>query len=123
MAKSIRIDPFLLIMRINIKATDMTPSLRTYIDEKFGSLAKFVKHFDETGEAEIWLEVSRTSKHHRHGEVFRVAADLRLPRHILRAEEYAEDVRKAIDQSRKVLHSEIEKYRTKFVKPKRGGMK
>ena len=110
-------------MKINIKADDMTPSLRTYIEEKFGSLTKFVKHFDETGEAAIWLEVSRTSKHHRHGEVFRVTADLRLPRHILRAEEYAEDVRKAIDRARKVLHLEIEKYRTKFVKPKRTSSK
>ena len=108
-------------MKINIKATDMTPSLRTYIEEKFGSLTKFIKHFDEAGEAAIWLEVSRTSRHHRHGEVFRVAANLRLPRHILRAEEYAEDARKAIDQAKNILHAEIEKYRTRFVKPKRGG--
>lgn len=107
-------------MKINItKASDMTPSLQTYIDDKLGSLAKFVKHFDERGEAEIWLELSRTTEHHRKGEVFKVAADLRLPKKILRAEEYAEDIRVAIDHARNTLHLEIEKYKTKLEKPRR----
>jgi ribosomal subunit interface protein len=107
-------------MKINItKASDMTPSLRTYIDNKLGSLAKFVKQFDETGEAEIWLEISRTTEHHRKGEVFKAAADLRLPKKILRAEEYAEDIRVAIDHARNTLHLEIEKYKTKMENPRR----
>lgn len=99
----------------------MTPSLQTYIDEKLAPLARFIKKFDETGEAEIWLELSRTTRHHGKGEeVFLAAADLRLPGKILRAEEHAEDVRKAIDMVKDTLRLEIEKYKTKFVKPKRG---
>jgi len=100
-------------MKINIKkTTDLTPSLSTYIDSKLMPLAKFVKEFDDTGEAEIWLEISRTSKHHRKGEVFFAAADLRLPHKILRAEGYATDIRKAIDQARTTLRQEIDKYKT-----------
>ncbi|HVM76890.1 MAG TPA: ribosome-associated translation inhibitor RaiA [Candidatus Paceibacterota bacterium] len=107
-------------MKINItKTSDLTPSLMTYIEDKLGGLAKFVKHFDETGEAEIWLEISRTTEHHRKGNVFKAAADLRLPKKILRAEEYAEDIRVAIDRARNTLHLEIEKYKTKLEKPRR----
>lgn len=108
-------------MKINItKTTDYTPSLEIYIQEKLASLAKFIKKFDETGEAEIWLEISRTTRHHHKGEVFLAAADLRLPHKILRAEEYAEDARKAIDRARDTLRLEIEKYKTRFLKPQRG---
>jgi ribosomal subunit interface protein len=101
-------------MRIHIKkAIDLTPSLETYIDNKLMPLAKFIKHFDETGEAELWLEISRTTRHHRKGEVYKAGVDLRLPKKILHAEEYANDIRTAIDLARDAVRSEIEKYKTK----------
>lgn len=107
-------------MKINIKAsTSLTPALRVYIERKLAPLAKFVKRFDETGGAEIWLEVSRTTHHHRKGDVFVAAADLRLPKKILRAEEYAEDARTAIDRAKDMLRLEIEKYKTRFLDAKR----
>ena len=110
-------------MKINIKKTTdlITPALETYIEEKLAPLAKFVKQFDETGEAAIWLEISRTTRHHRKGEVFLAAADLRLPHQILRAEEYAEDIRTAISQAKATLQMEIDKYKTKFLEHRRGG--
>jgi len=111
-------------MRINIKnAIDRTPSLETYIDKKFAPLTKFIKQFDETGEAEIWIEISRTTRHHRKGEVYFAAADLRLPKKIVRAEGYADDIRTAIDQMKDTLRLEIEKYKKKLVEPRRGGRK
>lgn len=109
-------------MKITIKkTTDLTPSLETYIEEKLAPLGKFVKKFDDTGEAAIWLEISRTTQHHRKGEVFKAAADLRLPHKILRAEEYADDIRKAIDQAKDTLRQEIDKYRTRFMGHPRNG--
>jgi len=103
-------------MKINIKkSSDLTSVLQDYIDDKLSSLAKFVKHFDETGEAEIWLEITRTTKHHKKGEVFKAAVDLRLPKKILRAEAYEKDIRTAIDQARNTLRLEIDKYKTQFV--------
>jgi hypothetical protein len=46
-------------MKINIKKTDdlITEPLDAYIEEKLLPLAKFVKQFDDSGEAEIWLEL------------------------------------------------------------------
>src|SRR5258708_650299 len=104
-------------MKITIKKTfDLTPSLSLYIENKLSPLAKFVKHFDETGEAQIWLEISRTTRHHRKGDVFMAAADLRLPGKILRGEAEAENIRKAIDLVKQELQSEITKYKTKLMK-------
>lgn len=109
-------------MNINIKKNlDLTLALRIYVEKKLAPLAKFIKKFDETGEAELWLELSRTTRHHgKGGEVFLAVADLRLPRKILRAEEYADDIRKAIDQARGTLYVEIEKYKTRLEKSERG---
>ena len=96
---------------------EITPPLQVYIEEKLVPLAKFIRKFEDAGEAELWLELSRTTRHHQKGgEVYLVVADLRLPRKILRAEEYAEDVRKAIDQVKDTMRLEIEKYKTKFAK-------
>lgn len=110
-------------MKINIKKTAdlVSPALDVYIEDKLAPLAKFVKQFDETGEAEIWLEISRTTHHHHKGEVFFAAADLRLPHKILRAEEYADDIRKAIDRIKDTLRIEIDKYKTQFLEHPRGG--
>ena len=108
-------------MKINIKKfEDLTDALEAYVESKLAPLAKFVKHFDETGEAEIWLEASRTTKHHKKGELFKVAIDLRLPKKILRAEAYEEDVRTAIDRARDMLRLEIDKYKKQFVEVKKG---
>jgi len=102
-------------MNITIKKTlDVTEPLETYIEEKLLPLAKFVKPFEKNGEIELYLEVSRTSAHHRKGdEVFMACADLRLPGKVLRGEAMASDIRKAIDELRNILHMEIEKYKTK----------
>ncbi|MDE2019422.1 MAG: ribosome-associated translation inhibitor RaiA [Patescibacteria group bacterium] len=96
------------------KSVDLTPALQSFIENKLMPLAKFVKPFDETGEAAIWLEISRTTKHHRKGDVYFAAADLRLPKKIIRAQAYAGDVRKAIDGVKDTLRVEIKKYRTHF---------
>lgn len=102
-------------MKITVKATelDLTPALKTYIEEKLGGLAKFVKRFDEDGSVEMRCEVGRTTKHHRHGEVFMAEANLRLPKQLLRATAYHEDARKAIDAVKRTLRLEIGKYKTR----------
>jgi len=108
-------------MKINIKkTTDLTPSLQTYIEEKLMPLAKFIKHLDEKGDVEIWLEISRTTNHHRKGDVFMAAADLKLPGKILRGQAEAENIRTAIDEARNMLHMEIKKYKTKAGSVRKG---
>ena len=112
-------------MKINIKTikVDLTPSFKTYIEEKFGQLEKFFEHFEKKGEVELRVEVSRTTAHHKHGDVFRAVAGVHLSGKDLRAEEEAGDARSAIDMAKDTLRLEIEKYRDKVLKPKRGKAK
>jgi len=95
-------------MNINIKTTelDLTPSLKVFINEKLGGLAKFVKGLDKEGAVEMHCEIARTTKHHRHGNVFKAEVNLHLPKKLLRAVEYHEDARKAIDALKKTLRAE-----------------
>ena len=111
-------------MKINIKtlAVDLTPSLETYINQKFHPLEKFLKRFEEDGEVQVQVDIARTTKHHKHGDVFRASAGLRLDKKVLHAEEEAEDARIALDRVRDTLRSEIEKYKL-LLKPKRGSEK
>jgi ribosomal subunit interface protein len=99
---------------ITKKSLDVTPPLEVYIEEKLMPLAKFVEPFEKDGDITVRLEVSRTSQHHKKGdEVFMACADMELPGKVLRAEASADDIRKAIDEVRGMLHMEIEKYKTK----------
>ncbi len=106
-------------MKIKLtKSADLTASVESYVEKKLAPLAKFVKHFEKTGEAEVWIEIARTSKHHRKGEVFRAAVNLKLPKKMLRAETYEKDVRTAVDRARDMMRLEIEKYKTRFLAAK-----
>jgi ribosomal subunit interface protein len=101
-------------MKILLKATgfDLTPSLEAYVNEKLGPMARYVKRIDEEGAAELRVEVARTTRHHRHGEVFMAEANLRLPKRMLRAVHDDVDVRIAVTRLKEKLRLEIDKYKT-----------
>lgn len=103
-------------MKIIIKTTglDLTPSFQAFIEEKMGGLGKLLGKFEADGEAELRVEVGRTTRHHRHGEVFMAEANLALPKKLLRAVEEGENARKAVDLLRTTLRGEIEKYKAKL---------
>jgi ribosomal subunit interface protein len=101
---------------ITKKTLDVTPPLEVYIEKKLSPLGKFLKRFEESGESELFLEVARTSAHHKKGdEVFMAAIDLRLPKKALRAEASAADIRTAIDNAREKMQLEIEKYKDQYL--------
>lgn len=100
-------------MKINIKATnlDLTPAIREYIEEKIGSLDRFLKRFEVKSEVEVFVEIARTTKHHRHGNVLYAEATVPIGKKILRAEHFDWDIRVAIDKVRDKLQQEIKKYK------------
>ena len=100
-------------MQIDIEATnlELTPPLREYIEEKIGKLAKFLKRF-EGDSIHVSVEVARTTRHHRHGNVYHAEANLHFPGGMLRAEHDSEDIRVSIDKVRKKMQREIRKYKT-----------
>lgn len=102
-------------MKITIKSTgfELTPSIKTYIEKKLGGIEKFVKKMDAEGAVEMKVEVARTTKHHKHGDVFSAEANLKVPGSLLRATHEDADVHTAIDRVEIILRGEIDKLKTK----------
>lgn len=104
-------------MRIQIKSTnlDLTPALGVYIEDKLGSLQKFLDTL-EGGKSEVLarVEIARTTKHHAKGPVYRVEVNLGLNKNFIRVEEEGYDIRAAIDVIRDVLQSKIVKFKEKM---------
>jgi ribosomal subunit interface protein len=110
-------------MNIIIKGTNikLTPSLRNYVEEKVGSLSKFLAEAsggigafgDESYEARV--ELARTTRHHRHGQVFKAEVNLVAEKgaEILRAVALKEDLRAAIDKVRDELARQLKKTKGK----------
>lgn len=62
-------------MKINTKATNITitPAIADYIEKKVAMLEKFLKNVDEVL---VNVEVGKTTKHHKSGDVFRAEIHL-----------------------------------------------
>ncbi len=102
------------VMKIMIKATglDLTEPLKVYIEEKLDSLNRLLRGID-ADVVRARVEVARSTRHHRSGNVYHVDINLDLPGKVLRAEEDHDDMRAAIDAVKDKLRREIEKYKGK----------
>ncbi|HCB36095.1 TPA: ribosome-associated translation inhibitor RaiA [Candidatus Azambacteria bacterium] len=110
------------MMKINIKATnlELSGSVNAYIDEKINGLEKFIQNVDLSA-VECWVEVAKTTTHHRKGDIYRAEADIRLPGKVIRAEAEQWDLHQAIDQIKDELQRELKKYKeAQSAKYKRG---
>ena len=99
-------------MQIDIEATniELTPPLREYIEVKIGKLSKFLKNLGGD-DVHVNVEVARSTRHHRPGNIYHAEANLHFPGRMLRAEHEAEDIRVAIDKVRRKMQREIRKYK------------
>ena len=107
-------------MRITIKAKnlELTEELQNFIEEKIGSLKKFVKILkEERGEgktlAEAFVEVEKETRHHKKGKIFKAEAQISLPGKILMAQARGEDLPGIVVKLKDALQQEIKKYRLK----------
>lgn len=107
-------------MKTNLKYTNIPPSpaVETYIAQKIGELDKFINIRDtaEKGNAavEAWVEVGRTTGHHKKGDVFRAEVQVKLPgKASIRAESVQPDLHLAIDETRDELERQLKRYKNK----------
>ena len=83
-------------MKIDLKTTnfEITPSIKTYLQEKLNSLDKFLPS-DESIFADV--ELAKTTKHHQKGDIFKAEVNLTVPGRLIRAAAEEWDLRAAID--------------------------
>lgn len=109
---------------IKTKNFDLNQKLKDYIEEKIGGLEKFAEvfqnkeyynHFFSKGKprVEVWVEIGKTTLHHRKGDVFRAEAQMRFPGKSLRAESEREDLKLAITEIKDELQRELKQYKGK----------
>lgn len=105
-------------MQIKIKATqlELTPALVEYIENRISSLGKLISRFEKNSEAEVYVEIGRTTKHHKSGNVYRAEINLRFIDSVLRTEHIDKDARAAVDIAKDKLKIEIQKYKEKKLK-------
>ena len=117
-------------MQIQIKATnlDLTPAIKEYTEKKISLLDRFLQKeltpveknkkipassHRELKDRVIFIEIARTTRHHRHGNIFYAEATLELDKETLRAEHSDYDIRVAIDKVRDKFKKEIIKHKEK----------
>ncbi len=102
--KIISINPF--AMKINIKGTgiELTPSISEYVEKKVSMLEKYL---EAGADVVVQVEVGKSTKHHKHGEVFRAEIHLTGAGHDEYAVSEQADLYAAIDLVKDELAQEL----------------
>ena len=98
-------------MKINITTKNITldAPLKIFIDQKIGTLDKFI----QKGPVSAMVEIGKPSQHHKTGPVFYAEVNLKVGGALLRGEGNHKDLRTAIDEARDELHIQIQKLKEK----------
>lgn len=106
---------------IQPKNIEITEGLQTFIEERIGSIKKFIDILKEDipgGKktlAEVFVEVEKETKHHKKGKIFSCKVEIRLPGKLLIVKSQNDDPNKAIVGAKKAMKEEIEKYKFKNI--------
>ncbi len=100
----------IIIRGVNI---DLTPSIRAFVEEKVGSVEKFLNALDY-GLAEARVEVGKPSEHHRTGFIYYAEINLKVGSKLFRGVAEHADLHTAVDFARNEIEEQIKKDRTKI---------
>lgn len=99
---------------IYAKNIELTLAIKTYAEEKIGSLAKFLRP-SSAKMAEAKIEVGKPSEHHKTGLIFYAEVDLAVGGRVMRATTQQADLYAAIDEIKEELERQIKKDKEKKV--------
>lgn len=104
---------------IRAKNLELTKSLKNFIEEKIGSLKKFVdvlkRQEDGKTLAEVFFDIEKETKHHNKGQVFRSEAKIMLPRKKIIAQSAGDNLLLTVVEIKDKLQQEIKKYKLKTI--------
>lgn len=100
------------------KNIELTPAIKSFVDEKIGSLDRlFLGSASSLIEARV--EVGKPSLHHHDGEIFYAEINLRVGGMLMRANESHLDLYAAIDRVRDEIEIQIKKFKGKKLTARR----
>ncbi|MEK7586139.1 MAG: ribosome-associated translation inhibitor RaiA [Patescibacteria group bacterium] len=88
-------------MNINIKATNMelTDAISDYVNKRLASIEKFARGGEVTG----FVEVGKTTNHHKQGDVYKAEFDINLNGEKFFAKSEQSDLYAAIDDAKEEI--------------------
>lgn len=98
----------IIIMSVHMEMTD---AIRDYAYEKMESLEKYVPRDDTS--AKLSVELSKTTSHHQHGDVFQAEAQLHIRGKETTLRTTQDDLYKAIDILKDMLTREMAQHKDK----------
>jgi ribosomal subunit interface protein len=110
---------------LQTKNLKLNKVLLQYIREKINSLEKFAKIFESEKyfnnffgkgkpRLEAWIEIGKTTLHHKKGPVFWAECQMRLPGKSVRATAGGNDLKMAITEIKDELQRELKQYKEKL---------
>lgn len=99
-------------MQINLQAKNMelTPAIRDYVLKRVTNLEKILsKIVDRGGKVAVNFEVSKSTNHHKSGEIFHADCLIKIDGKEFYGSADKEDLYQAIDAIKDSLYSEINK--------------
>lgn len=112
-------------MKYNVNTTDfsLTPAISEYLDKRIGHLDKFINPSLEES-IMCYVEVGKTTNHHKTGDLFRAEITLHIGSKVFRATSEKEDLYSAIDAVGDEVTQELKAFKGKRSSLiKRGGAK
>ena len=113
-------------MQIIIKGTkiELTKALKDFVEEKIKDLEKFFEFkINKDFEVKAFVEIGKTSKRHRKGDIFFAECQIFLLGKGVRAVAEREDLKLAICEVKDELQTQLKKYKEiqkeKIIKEKR----
>lgn len=101
-------------MQIIIKGTkiELTMALKDFVEEKVRDLEKFFEFkVKQNFEVKAFVEIGKTSKRHRKGDIFFAECQIFLPGEGVRAVAEREDLKLAICEVKDKLQIQLKKYK------------
>ena len=110
-------------MNFSLKAknTTLTPALEAYVEEKLVRMLGRILGKTNTSAAKLVVEVGRSTRHHKKGEVWQAKATVAMGAKTNHAEATGESAREAIDLLEEELKREVVAFKEKSIAVKRRG--
>ncbi len=92
---------------------EITDAMREYVNERLGALKKYVSYGDTT--MHLAVELSKTTAHHTHGDVFQVEVHAHRKGKPFTAKAVGNDLYAAVDEVRDILAREFTEHKDKQI--------
>lgn len=92
---------------------EVTDAIREYVNTRISSLNKYSSKNDDS--AKVAIQLSKTTAHHSHGDVFQVEAQAHINGTSVNVRSVKEDLYSAIDDVRDMLARELTEQKDKKI--------